>query len=35
MNVIEKYYMRKANVNTDDYFYERLEESDIQLLRNA
>lgn len=35
MNIIEKYYMRKASMSTSDTFYEQLEPSDIQLLKNA
>ncbi len=35
MNIIEKYYMRKANMGHTDTYYEMLEHSDIQLLRNA
>lgn len=35
MNIIEKYYMRKANMGSQDTFYDKLEPGDIQLLRNA
>ena len=35
MNIIEKYYMKKASLGMSDEFYQEIEYSDIMLLRKA
>jgi|LauGreDrversion4_2_1035121.scaffolds.fasta_scaffold39622_1 hypothetical protein len=35
MNIVEKYYMRKASMGQNDIFYEGLEPSDIAIMRKA
>lgn len=35
MNIVEKYYMKKASMGLSDEFYEAIEEKDIQILRKA
>ena len=35
MNVIDKYYMRKASLGMSDEFYQEIEQRDIVLLRKA
>jgi hypothetical protein len=35
MNIVEKYYMRKASMGQNDSFYTELEKGDIDILRRA
>lgn len=35
MNIIESYYIKKANLHHTDDFHERIEDNDINLLRKA
>lgn len=35
MNIVEKYYMRKASMGSNDEFYQGLDYSDIAIMRRA
>ncbi len=35
MNIIEKYYIRKAHLNQKDEFYGEIEKGDIELMKRA
>ena len=35
MNIVENYYIRKAQIHKSDDFYERIDEGDLELLRRA
>jgi len=35
MNIIEKYYIRKASLHVKDDFHKRMEDHDIDLMRKA
>lgn len=35
MNIVEKYYMRKASMGQKDDFYQELEQNDIAIMRKA
>lgn len=35
MNIVEKYYMKKASMGLNDEFYDAIELRDIELLRKA
>ena len=35
MNIVEKYYMKKASMGMSDEFLERLELRDIEILKRA
>lgn len=35
MNIVEKYYMRKASMGNNDEYYIAIEDADIQILRKA
>ena len=35
MNIVEKYYMRKASMGSNDMYYDAIETADIEILRRA
>jgi hypothetical protein len=35
MNIVEKYYMRKASMGMSDEFYKEIEQRDIEIMRKA
>jgi hypothetical protein len=35
MNIVEKYYMRKASLGMNDEFYQEIEQRDIDIMRKA
>jgi hypothetical protein len=35
MNIIEKYYIRKAHLNTKDDYYGEIDKGDIELMKRA
>lgn len=35
MNIVEKYYMKKASMGMNDDFYQEIEQRDLQILRRA
>lgn len=35
MNIVEKYYIKKASVGMSDEFYTQIEERDLEILRKA
>lgn len=35
MNIVEKYYMKKASVGMSDEFYKEIEYRDIEIMRRA
>jgi len=35
MNIVEKYYMKKASVGMSDEFYKEIEHRDIEIMRRA
>lgn len=35
MNIIEKYYIRKAHLNQSDDYYSEIDQGDIELMKRA
>lgn len=35
MNIVEKYYMRKASLGMSDEFYKEIESKDLEILKKA